>query len=245
MTTTPDVHSLAGAFALDALDPPERAAFSGHVATCEACRIEVAELRETAARLADDTWATPPARMREAVMARIRATRQEAPSRAPAHERSRAPRPRRQSWRHRTGILVAASFLAVAGVAGYMGVQAQQAKSEQARIEALLAAPDAAMHTTSLQGGGHVTVVTSQARNAAVVLMSEAPPPGSDRAYQLWLIRGSTPQSAGVLAAGQTGATRYLTGVSGVDSLGVTNEPATGSAQPTTPILGQVSLQPA
>jgi hypothetical protein len=240
-STAPDIHSLAGAFALDALDAPERVAFTGHVAQCEVCRHEVAELRETAARLADDTWATPPVRMREQVMARIRVTRQEAPG-AP---RTRAPRARRQPWRHRTGILVAASFLIVVGLAGYAGVQAVQGQRERARIEAVLAAPDAALHTVAMQGGGHVTVVTSPARDAAVVLMAQAPPPGAERAYQLWLISGDTPRSAGVLAAGQTEATRYLTGLSGVDSLGVTNEPASGSAAPTTAILGQVSLQPA
>lgn len=242
--TTPDIHSLAGAFALDALDAPERVAFAGHIAGCETCRLEVAELRETAARLADDTWATPPARMREQVMARIRVTRQEAPSPSEGTRARGRRAPRRQAWRHRTGILVAASLLAMLGTTGYVSVQAWQANRERAQIEDLLAAPDAAVRTVQLQGGGRVTVMASQTRDAALVVMAQAAPPGSGRAYQLWLIDGGgTPRSAGVLAAGATETRRYLTGLSGVDTLGVTNEPAAGSSQPTTPILGQVPVR--
>ena len=45
----PEVHSLAGAYALDALDDLERAAFDRHLRECEACRAEADELREAAA----------------------------------------------------------------------------------------------------------------------------------------------------------------------------------------------------
>ena len=41
-----DVHKLTGAYAMDALDELERARFEQHLATCEDCRAEVAELRE-------------------------------------------------------------------------------------------------------------------------------------------------------------------------------------------------------
>jgi len=54
-----DVHALAGAYALDALTELERAAFGRHVADCESCTVEVAELSETATRLA-----APGARLR-------------------------------------------------------------------------------------------------------------------------------------------------------------------------------------
>ena len=98
-----DVHALSGAFVLDALEERERTSFSRHMETCESCSLEVAELRETAARLADDVWSVPPPRMREAVLARVAVTRQEPPLR-----RSRAPRSHRQSWRHRTTMALVA-----------------------------------------------------------------------------------------------------------------------------------------
>jgi len=47
----PEVHALAGAYALDALDPFERRGYEAHLRECEPCRREVAELQATAARL--------------------------------------------------------------------------------------------------------------------------------------------------------------------------------------------------
>src|SRR4029453_8688488 len=63
---TTDIHALVGAYALDAVDDLERAAFDRHVAECVNCRAELDELRETAARLADPAWSVPPPRLRTA-----------------------------------------------------------------------------------------------------------------------------------------------------------------------------------
>jgi anti-sigma factor RsiW len=41
-----DIHALSGAYALDALEDLERAAFRRHLAQCPACTVEVAELRD-------------------------------------------------------------------------------------------------------------------------------------------------------------------------------------------------------
>ena len=62
-----DVHKLTGAYALDAVDDIERARFEQHLATCEDCRAEVAEMRETAALLAESTAVEPPASLRASV----------------------------------------------------------------------------------------------------------------------------------------------------------------------------------
>ena len=69
--TSPDIHALGGAYALDAVDDLERAAFDRHLAECEACTLEVAEYRETATRLAEGSWSVPPRRMREQVLTRL------------------------------------------------------------------------------------------------------------------------------------------------------------------------------
>ena len=39
-----DIHALSGAYAVDALDDVERAEFERHLASCAACREEVASL---------------------------------------------------------------------------------------------------------------------------------------------------------------------------------------------------------
>ena len=74
-----DIHKLTGAYAMDALDDLERARFEQHLATCEDCRAEVAELRETAALLSETVAVPPPAALRESVLAGISQVRPLAP----------------------------------------------------------------------------------------------------------------------------------------------------------------------
>ncbi|KRE54651.1 anti-sigma factor domain-containing protein [Phycicoccus sp. Soil748] len=70
-----DVHSLVGAYAVDAIDEQERAAFERHLAECPECRAEVASLVEAGAHLSLVSEAVPPPGMRAAVLARIRTVR--------------------------------------------------------------------------------------------------------------------------------------------------------------------------
>ena len=110
---TPDIHTLAGAYVLDAVDPEERAGFEAHLAECESCRDEVAALRGTAAALAASEAAPPPESLRTKVMAAAAQTPQlpplargptEAPSRGstscpPISSRaSSCPRRSRRTW---------------------------------------------------------------------------------------------------------------------------------------------------
>lgn len=75
-----DPHTLAGAFALDALPSADRAAFERHLAACDDCRQEVAGLSAAAARLGRAAAATPPAELRAQVLARVARTRQLPPA---------------------------------------------------------------------------------------------------------------------------------------------------------------------
>ncbi|MBO0870697.1 MAG: zf-HC2 domain-containing protein, partial [Micromonosporaceae bacterium] len=77
-----DIHTLAGAYAVDAVDDLERRAFDRHLAECEACEIEIGELRETLGRVAASSSMPPPPRLKATVMAQISRTRQTGPGRA-------------------------------------------------------------------------------------------------------------------------------------------------------------------
>jgi len=46
-----DIHALLGAYALDAVDAHDRAAFERHLATCDACWHELPSLVMTSRRL--------------------------------------------------------------------------------------------------------------------------------------------------------------------------------------------------
>lgn len=81
-----DLHSLAAPYALDALEPDERARFERHLRDCPQCAAEVRALSEDAVRLAWSTAAPAPAAMRDRVLMAVRTTPQEAPGPShPAH----------------------------------------------------------------------------------------------------------------------------------------------------------------
>ena len=65
-----DIHTLAGAYALHAVDDLDRARFERHLAECPSCAAEVAELNDAMAAFSDATSEAPPAGLRAAVLAR-------------------------------------------------------------------------------------------------------------------------------------------------------------------------------
>ncbi len=245
---TTDIHALVGAYALDAVDDLERAAFDRHLAGCETCRAELDELRETAARLADTSWSVPPPRLRAEVLAAAGRTRQLPPPVPAAVAAGKRP----PAWRRRLVAAAAAVLLAGGtGVAVY-GVQDQrvhesrsiaaEAERREARTRAVLAAPDLVVRTAPVLGGGKATVASSPSRNAAVVLVGADRTLAADEALQLWTVEGAGPPvSAGVLAPGANSVTRAIDLRPGTDVLAVSVEPAGGSATPTT-VVAQVRL---
>ncbi|MEU8076068.1 anti-sigma factor [Catellatospora citrea] len=248
MSQVEEIHSLAGAYVLHALEVPEHETFAQHLRGCSACTAEVTELNETAARLAEDTWAVPPPGMREHVLTAVGRTRQIRPARPVRHRRGAPTR----WWRHPAALTTVACLLVAAAVGGAYTMNVQRLRSEHAaalaaqqelaRMNAVLTASDATVRSTDVKGGGKATIVASPSRNAAVILLATHSP-GALRAYQFWLIDGGTPRSVGVLAAGQGSATHLVDGVGAADALGVTVEPAGGSATPTLPIIAQIPMK--
>jgi anti-sigma-K factor RskA len=246
--TTTDIHALVGAYALDAVDDLERAAFVRHLADCPTCRAELDELRETAARLADGTWSVPPPRLRSEVLAAIGRTRQLTPGESPRDARKATA----SRWRRYTAAAAAAVVLAGGAGAAAWTIQdqrvrdqralAEAAEQREARTRAILAAPDMVVRTAPMRGGGKVTVASSVLRNAAVVLLGADAPPADGKAFQFWAIHGATPTDAGVLAAGQASAVQIIDGLPGSSAFGVTVEPAGGSPTPSQPLAALVQL---
>jgi anti-sigma-K factor RskA len=252
MTTT-DIHALVGAYALDAVDDLERAAFERHIATCEGCRGEIDELRETASRLADSTWSVPPPRLRTEVLAAVGRTRQLPPAESarPAADARKA----LSGWRRFAAGAAAAGILAAGAGAASWAVQEQRireknavvagAELREARTQSILAAPDLVVRTGFLAGGGRVTVASSATQGASVVSLraDHAPPPG--RVFQMWTIRNSASPAvnAGVLQPGEASTVEIVSGVPGNDLFAVSVEPTGGSPRPNTDqIVAKVQL---
>ena len=70
------LHTLVGAYVLDAVTRQERADFERHVLTCEQCREDVSGLREAAAQLATAAAVSPRPALREQIVRTAGRTRQ-------------------------------------------------------------------------------------------------------------------------------------------------------------------------
>ncbi|MDF4252010.1 anti-sigma factor [Streptomyces sp. WMMB303] len=241
---TAELHTLTGAYALDAVSAEERDEFEKHLRACSFCAQEVAELRATAARLGQAVSEQPPAELRDRVLRRIGEVRQEAPGGRAVEEAAtaRAPHGRRRSWPIWALAACVAAAGALGGVAVWQHQEAQDARqrSERAqdRAEALarvLSASDArAVSGGELPGGGSSTVVLSQSQNRAALVVSGMPPPPKGKVYQLWLSDDGRMRPAGLMHPGSGSEAALLEGgLDGASGMGVTVEPDGGSPQPT------------
>ena len=238
-TMDPEVHSLTGAYVCHALEPAERAAFEHHLAQCPVCAQEVAELQETAALLASAAAETPPARLKTAVDARIAVTRQIPPLIAHIPVRQ-APARGRRRWFTVAGWGLATGLAATVAVLG-VHVNDQQNRIDQAThnntaISALLSAPDAHTDSVTVRTGGTGSVVVSRSRDEAAITITGLARLAPGQAYQLWMMGPSAPRSGGLLSADSDGTHGAILAhdLGDAQSIGLTIEPAAGSAQPTT-----------
>ena len=242
-----DIHALAGAYALNALPPDEQAFFERHLAACDACRMEVAELQETAARLAAGVATAPPAALRDRVLAAADVTRQLPPEAAVSSPRSAT---RWDPWRQRALVPVAAGLLivvvALSSVVVTLNRQQPTAPAgEDAPVVAVLGAED--LQTVELDLGGAVPArfLYSSTLDRAVLVTRGLPDPGARETYELWLMHDGDPVPAGLFRPqDDAGAavTEVDAPVRGADSVAVTVEPAGGSEKPTGEVLASAKL---
>ena len=255
-----DLHTLAGAYALDALDSAsEVTRFNRHLTRCQSCASEVRGFHEVATAMAFAATTEPPPEMRDQVLAAVARTRQLAPEirthARPRRTRGTAP------WLPWLSGAVATAAIAVAVFFGFSQAHTQdqlnaaRAQShalaaEQARVEAeltqarehdqalaqVLGAPHVTLLSHSTSKGGVAVVVLDAATRKLVVATSGLPALPAGKVYQLWLIGPVKIVSAGLLPAAQAGVTTPVvaTGIVKGDKLGLTVEPAGGSKQPTT-----------
>ncbi|GAA1159127.1 anti-sigma factor [Nocardioides aquiterrae] len=224
---TSDIHALSGAYAVDALDDLERAAFERHLAECAECRDEVESLREAAGLISETTTAEPPAELRDRVLAGIGGIRPLPPEvPAPAAPRRRTPR-----------LLLAAAAAAVIVGGGVVAWQQPWSGSSQTQITAeqrVLQASDAKRTSLDFPGGASATVVRSDSLGQAVIVTEDMPPPPAGKVYELWLNqpdRGMVPAGLMPIASDQT---VLLSGdAATATAAGITVEPAGGSSEPT------------
>ena len=232
------IHELTTGYALDALEPEERAAYENHLAGCASCQEELSSFLETTAALAVAASGPPPAaELRGRI---IDAARAEPPVVVPIETARR---------RRLTPVLgVAAAVAAVVAIA--LGIWAAHLSSEldktrsaldgQRSAAALLADP--AARKVSLSSGDGKLVVDDSGRAALVLDGLEAAPSG--KTYETWIIAGRNATPAGTFPGGNR---VDVVGVHGVvkpgDVVAVTVERDGGASKPTTtPIVSSTPV---
>jgi anti-sigma-K factor RskA len=198
--THDELRDSVAVFALNALDPDEARELEAHLATCEECRAALETFRRSAADLATGApQVDPPAALRDPIMAVVKAEAGEAPRVVPIAPARTVP-PARRGW---IAALAAAAALIV--VLGAMAVSLSQRLAAvnarltaQEQVLALLASPTAS--TASLVGSvqANVRFVYAPDRRQGALVVSDLGDPGQEFVYQLWLIAGQEPESAGV-----------------------------------------------
>ncbi|HEV2537135.1 MAG TPA: anti-sigma factor [Streptosporangiaceae bacterium] len=234
-----DLHSLSGAYALDALDSPaERDRFARHLSRCPSCAGEVHGLREVATALAFAATAEAPAEMRGRVLAAAARTRQ-LPPEVRSHRSHARPR-RARPWVPWLSGAVAMASIAVAVFFGlaqsHTRDELNQARAQNQALSVVLSAPRVQVLSQVSTKGGTAIVVLSAERHELAVVTTGLPALPAGQVYQLWLISKARTVSAGLLPQAKAGQTPAVlaTGVVKGDTLGLTVEPAPGSVQPST-----------
>lgn len=245
---TDELNGLVGAYVLDALDEDERELFEQHLRSCAECAEEVRGLRNTATQLSHLSEASPPPQLRVAVLGTIAQSRPLPPvvdrnrlgSDVPDHSSQSAKVvPLRRAGRPVWQALAAACALIAIVVSAWGYSQHREAqRATSARnsvIDALLNAPDVRASTTAMkQGQG--TLIYSRREHRLVLIARGMPALPANQTYQLWMMtKTGAPISGGLFRPDQTGNVEVPASgdLDAVDRMGVSVEPAGGSAQPT------------
>jgi hypothetical protein len=242
------LHTLVGAYVMDAVTSRDRADFERHLLTCEQCREDVRGLREAAAHLASAAAVPPRPELREQTVRAAERTRQLPPA-VPGEPPRRAASAAR-AWLPR---LAAGVAVAVAATAILLGVHVSAMQDRLSAMEkrdgaiaAVLGSHDATTLTAQVRTGGTATVVMSHRARALVFTASGLTRLPASKAYELWLVGPAGDTPAGMLPSGHHGMSGpvVVSRLAPGERLGLTIEPSAGTGQPTSAPLVMVALGP-
>jgi predicted anti-sigma-YlaC factor YlaD len=229
-----ELHTLVGAYVLNAITDDERVRFAAHLADCPACREEVDELREAAARLGTAHAVRPRPDLKERAIRAAYNTGQLAP--VIAENEQETPAASRAGRRaRRLPVLLTAAAAVVAAAVGIGTHYADMHGQESTTVNAVLSAPDAVMRSAPVSSGGMAIVVTSRREHMAVFIAHGLHPLPHAMRYEIWLMGPRGERPAGMLAVHREdmAGPELITGIGSRDMVGLTVEPASGSVHPT------------
>ena len=239
--THDELKDLLPAYALDALDAAEFAEVDAHVRTCADCTRELTELRRVVTGVGlEAAPVTPQDSLREKVIARATSQARVIDIASARHSSGSLPTRPQRSWV--LPIALAASVLIAVGALVY-GFAQRAENNRLAQLNQIMLASDVVR--IDLKGQESAAGASARAYWSAsrgfVLEASNLPALPAGKVFQLWSIVGSTPTSAGILTTDGRGGGSLSAAVPGSvkrpDAMGITIEPAGGSATPTMPIV--------
>ena len=230
-----DIHQLAAAYALDAVDERERAEFEAHYPTCPVCHPEVAGFRETLSQVAASVASAPPTSLKASVMNEIGTTRQLSPLLPDSVVNLAAHRQRRQTMQR--ALTVAAALLLIATGAFIVGRRSTGDDYAKAAA-AVIGRPDTRITTLDGTGSGSFRVAWSPSAGRIVVMGDGLADPGTGKAYELWLVDDSGAHAVRLLDKAKGQKVRRVVPINGSPKQwAITVEPEGGVDKATGPII--------
>lgn len=196
---TTDVHTLSGAYALDALSVEEAEQFRAHLEGCPVCAEEVTELQEVAALMGAAESMTPPPALKARVLAAADRMPQQ-PPKVTAIETVRRP-----GWLPRVAVAAAAAVVVVGGAVGIAQNSGQDEAPLAAPVSQVFEAADANAVAVDTPRGT-VRVATSPGRGEMAVDDRGLEKLDGEHVYALWSIADGTPSLVGELEGDGSGA---------------------------------------
>lgn len=223
-----DLHHLAAAYVLDALDDIERREFEDHYPRCEICSGEVTEFRSVATALAGSTATAAPTGLKSSIMDEIGQTRQLSPLVGSARGRT-------MGLSRRVLLAAAAVLVLLGGV-----VVATLPGADDGRSNEVVGALDAVVTPLDPLTGleGNLQVIWSDELDQVAVVGSRLEDPGSGLAYALWFVLDDGVAPAALFRP-ENGSISEVIDIDDLDTTGwgITIEPEEGSPQPTGEII--------
>ena len=224
---------LKDAYVLGALPEEERLEFEQYLVAHPDLQEEVEALGAVAGLLAfSPQEQEPPPELRRRIMATVEAE-------------SVHPHTSRQSWLaglwEAVGIrdlALAAAAMLVIGLFSWSMLLQGEVRDLQGRVQSLQSQPQGpqviALGGVGTKQGARAELVTLEG-DRAVLVAENMPPVPEGKTYQIWVIKGDTPQPSGLFEPkGDSIAAVVENPVEGADAVAVTVEPKGGSKKPTT-----------
>jgi len=224
---------LKDAYVLGALPEEERLEFEQYLVAHPDLQAEIEELSTIAGLLAFSVPEQEPSpELRRRIMATVEGEAVQ-------------PRTSRRSWLAGLWEAVGPRDLALAGAAilviglfSWSMLLQGEVRDLQGRVQSLQSQPQGpqmiALAGAGTEQGARAELVTLEG-DRAVLVAENMPPAPEGKTYQIWVIKGDTPQPSGLFEPkGDSVAAVVENPVEGADAVAVTIEPEGGSKKPTT-----------